>query len=88
MSSSTLCNGEIDTSESVEIIPAPPSQKISLSSADVSRITGMSLVHVRNLMAQGIIESVMISATRGRRHYRCSPAALSRFLADRSVRST
>lgn len=76
-------------SREIDMQHAPTSspQKVSLSSGDVSRVTGMSVVHVRNLMARGIIESVEISATRGRKHFRCSPSALARFLAERSVRS-
>lgn len=70
-----------------EIVPAPSPQKVSLSSADVSRMTGMSVVHVRRLMSEGLIESVMISSTRGRKYYRCSPDALARFIASRSTKS-
>jgi hypothetical protein len=75
------CAAKIDMQQDVPVI------KVSLSAADVSRLTGWSIVHSRKVMSEGLIESVLISASRGRKHFRCSPVALKRFIDSRSTRS-
>ncbi len=84
MSSSTFCDEKIDTSESVEIIPAR-SPKV-LKPRDVSESLGCSLVTARKLMKSGAIPSVSIATTLGRRHLRCSEVALAQYLSSNTTR--